>query len=65
MHLIYVGIDIAKTSFTLAIPQPKGTYQDHLLTNDEQGFAQLLTLLPTQSHCIMEASGPYYLPLAL
>jgi transposase len=63
--MIYAGIDIAKASFTLAIPQPLGGYRDYTLTNDEAGFEQLLTLLPPQVHLVMEASGPYYLPLAL
>lgn len=65
MQPIYVGIDIAKSSFAVAIPQPQGGYQDHILANAEPGFTQLLALLPPNSHCILEASGPYYLPLAL
>ncbi len=65
LSMIYAGIDIAKASFTLAIPQPKTGYKDHALTNDQTGFEQLLTLLPPQTHLVMEASGPYYLPLAL
>lgn len=63
--MIYVGIDIAKASFTLAIPQPQAAYQDHLLTNQQAGFEQLVTLLPPNAHVVMEASGPYYLPLAV
>jgi len=65
MTPIYVGIDIAKSSFAVAIPQPQGGYQDHTLVNAEPGFSQLLALLPGDSQCILEASGPYYLPLAL
>lgn len=65
MTPIYVGIDIAKTSFALAIPQTQGGYQDHILANDVAGFTQLLALLPVNSQCVMEASGSYYLPLAL
>jgi transposase len=65
MDTIYLGIDIAKASFTLAIPQPQGGYQDHLLPNSAAGFGQLMSLLPPASHCVMEASGSYYLPLAL
>ncbi len=64
MNINYIGIDIAKDTFAVAIPQPKGGYQDHNLTNNEQGFTELVALLPQNSQCIMEASGPYYLPLA-
>lgn len=64
MPINYVGIDIAKATFTVAIPQQQGSYQDHILTNDQQGFTHLLALLPPLGQCIMEASGPYYLPLA-
>jgi transposase len=63
--MLYAGIDIAKASFTLAIPKPDKGYSDYALTNDQAGFEQLLTLLPPNTHLVMEASGPYYLPLAL
>lgn len=63
--MLYAGIDIAKASFTLAIPKPDKGYADYVLTNDQVGFEQLLTLLPANTHLVMEASGPYYLPLAL
>lgn len=65
MNPIYIGIDIAKTNFALAIPQPQGSFLDYTLANTPAGFSQLLNLLPTHSHCVLEASGPYYLPLAL
>jgi transposase len=64
MTTIYVGIDIAKASFTLAIPRPQGGFQDYLLPNQPAGFEQLTTLLPPNGQVVMEASGPYYLPLA-
>lgn len=65
MDPIYIGIDIAKASFSVAIPQPNGRFLDYTLANTQAGFSQLLDLLPTPGHCVMEASGPYYLPLAL
>ncbi|GAB4016126.1 IS110 family RNA-guided transposase [Spirosoma koreense] len=65
MNTIYVGIDIAKASFTLAIPQPQGGFLDYLLPNQPAGFEQLTTLLPPNCQLVMEASGPYYLPLAV
>lgn len=64
MNTVYVGIDIAKASFTLAIPQPQGGVKDYLLPNRPAGFEQLTTLLPPNCQLVTEASGPYYLPLA-
>jgi transposase len=61
----YIGIDIAKDTFALAIPRPNGGYDDYSLPNGPTGFARLSVLLPLNSHCVLEASGPYYLPLAL
>lgn len=65
MEPIYIGIDMAKASFCLAIPQSNGRFLDYTLANTLTGFGQLRALLPTHAHCVMEASGPYYLPLAL
>ncbi|MDO1450986.1 transposase [Rhodocytophaga aerolata] len=59
----YIGIDCAKASFEVALPSQKG-YQVIKLDNTEDGFASLLTQLPHRSHCLMEASGPYYCRLA-
>jgi transposase len=63
MQTIFVGIDISKESFDLALPV-ESRFATHKLPNNPQGFAQLLTLLPPQAQCVMEASGAYYLPLA-
>ena len=65
MEPIYIGIDIAKASFRVAIPQLNGRFLDYTLANTQAGFRQLLDCLPPHSQCVMEASGPYYLPLAL
>ena len=60
----YIGIDISKEYFDLAIENEKGDYSSYQFTNDHKGFSKLLKLLPDQSWCVMEASGPYYLRLA-
>jgi transposase len=61
----YVGIDISKLSFDVAIENEKGKYTHYKFTNDSNGFSKLLKLLNTEIHCcVMEASGPYYLKLA-
>lgn len=61
----YIGIDIAKASFALVILRSNGGFDDYTLPNDKTGFARLRGLLPTNSHCMLEALGPYYLPIAL
>ena len=59
----YVGIDISKKDFDVAI-EKDGIYQHYKLTNDLEGFKLLSGLLPLDSHEVMEASGPYYVKLA-
>lgn len=60
----YIGIDISKDYFDLAIEKKQGTYSSYQFSNDRKGFSKMLKLLPEQSWCVMEASGPYYLQLA-
>lgn len=59
----YVGIDISKMTFDVAISSGKG-FSHHKFPNAEDGFESLLSLLCIGDHCVMEASGPYYLRLA-
>lgn len=61
----YVGIDISKLSFDVAICNSENKYKYYKFTNNEDGFSSLLHLLDRlESICVMEASGPYYLKLA-
>ena len=61
----YVGIDISKLTFDVAIKNEKEAYAHYKFSNDSKGFSKFLKLLNTQSDCcVMEASGPYYLKLA-
>lgn len=61
----YVGIDISKLTFDVAIKNENGKYEHHKLSNDDQGFKDLYLLLNKKRDCcVMEASGPYYLKLA-
>jgi transposase len=63
---VIVGIDIAKDSFAVALPlAEKGGYQHLKFNNTAAGFKKLCTHLSLASHCVMEASGVYYLPLAV
>lgn len=61
----YVGIDISKLTFDVAICNSESKYKYFKFTNDLEGFTSLLTHLDSlESICVMEASGPYYLRLA-
>ncbi len=58
------GIDVSKATFDVAF------YEDekwiHLkFSNQKEGFEAFLATLNPTTTCVMEASGPYYLPLAM
>lgn len=59
----YVGIDISKLTFDIALPKGD-SYEHHQFSNDTKGFKKLVKLLKPDFCCVMEASGPYYLKLA-
>ncbi len=61
--MIYIGIDCAKLTFEVALPGAKN-YQVVKFNNTEEGFTDLFSRLPPGSHCVMEATGPYYCRLA-
>jgi len=60
----FIGIDISKTAFSVAFPQPDGCYQVKEFSNDEEGINNLLPLLDQQVHCVMEATGSYSMLLS-
>ncbi|MFK7002211.1 IS110 family RNA-guided transposase [Flavobacterium oreochromis] len=61
----YVGIDISKLSFDVAIYNSKDKYKYYKFSNNQEGFLLLLDVLnSSESICVMEASGSYYLKLA-
>jgi transposase len=59
----YVGIDISKFFFDVALPDGGG-YRYYKFNNDQTGFSALLKILHKESTVVMEATGPYYLRLA-
>ena len=60
----YVGIDLSKDFFDVALPQ-QDKYRHLKLENNLKGFSRLVEALQgLQACCVMEASGPYYLQLA-
>ncbi|ANF52388.1 hypothetical protein A0O34_18530 [Chryseobacterium glaciei] len=61
----YVGIDLSKLSFDVALCNSENKYTYHKFANNEKGFSSLLSLLnKSECICVMEASGSYYLKLA-
>ena len=61
----FVGIDISKLTFDVGIPLDKeGKYRHSKYDNNAPGFLDFKKCLPLDSVCVMEASGPYYMPLA-
>ena len=64
MEQIYTGIDVAKESFVVAT-KLEGKVITSLHSNDKKGIQQFLKSLPSQTWCIMEATGVYSLQLAI
>lgn len=63
---VTVGIDISKDSFDVALPlAEKAGYQHLKFPNTAAGYKKFSAHLPAPCHCVMEASGVYYLPLAV
>lgn len=61
----YIGIDISKLSFDVAIKLGNDKYSHFKFSNNSEGFIKFRALLnPDYAICVMEASGPYYLKLA-
>jgi transposase len=63
---VNVGIDISKNSFDVAIPnKKKDGYLHKKFSNNAEGFEKFCKELEPESCCVMEASGVYYLQLAI
>ena len=58
-----IGIDVSKETFDVAFEQ-EGQWQHKVYANSAKGFKEFTKQVSAESHCVMEASGPYYLPLA-
>jgi len=59
-----IGIDISKASFDVSFEKSNGSFYHEKFSNDAKGFKSFRKLLLADDHCVMEASGPYYLKLA-
>lgn len=59
-----IGIDISKATFDIGFIKEE-QWLHNVFTNDLKGFKSLVKIIGSDDHCIMEASGPYYLQLAM
>lgn len=57
--MVYIGIDISKSSFVAAYPSTNG-YRTRTFPNTTAGVRKFIaTLSVTEHHCVMEATGNY------
>ena len=63
----FTGIDISKLTFDACILSADGKekQQQRQFCYDHQGIKAFVQWLPAGTHCIMEATGAYYLKLAM
>lgn len=59
-----IGIDISKQTFDVGFME-ESIWQHFVFENSEKGFRELLKKVEVDDWLVMEASGPYYLQLAL
>lgn len=59
-----IGIDISKATFDVAF-QLDGKWRHARFDNKQAGFDKLLGIAGENARFLMEASGPYHLPLAM
>lgn len=61
---VFSGFDVSKDYFDVFIIDEQGKSIGHRVDYTPKGLKSLAKLIPLQSHCVMEATGPYYLKLA-
>lgn len=59
----FAGFDVSKLFFDVHVIH-EGKEQSCRFSYDDKGLAALVKWLPHTAHCVMEATGPYYLRLA-
>ncbi len=59
-----IGIDISKASFDIGYQKEDGKFHSSKFGNASKGFSKFRELIGDGDHCVMEATGPYYLYLA-
>lgn len=58
------GIDVSKDFLDIAVSEDGSCIYSGKFPNDRQGFDELLVHVKESSLVVMEATGPYYLPVA-
>jgi len=59
-----IGIDISKLTFDVAFQKKDEKFSHFKFSNDTKGFKKFMRVIDKGGHCVMEATGPYYLFLA-
>jgi len=59
-----IGIDISKASFDVGYQKKDEIFSFQKFENNANGFGKFGKLVEPGDHCVMEATGPYYLSLA-
>ena len=57
---VYCGIDVSKSSFDVYYQEKNYVYENAI-----KGFKSLKQVINKEAQCVMEATGPYYLQLAV
>ena len=60
---VYVGIDVAKDTLSVALPKDQA-WQLLTVKNTPEGIRSLQVQLPPDAHCILEATGSYSVLIA-
>jgi transposase len=55
----YVGIDVAKDTLVVALPQTTTTWKVRSIGNTPEDIRGLIKKLPDQAHVVLEATGSY------
>lgn len=55
----YIGIDVSKGSLSVAVPKLNAGWKLTEYANSPDGIRALLSQLPDQPHCVLEATGSY------
>ena len=55
----YIGIDVSKNTLAVALPANNGGWIVKTFANNPAGIRSMMSQLPQESHCILEATGSY------
>lgn len=61
---VFSGFDVSKDYFDFFTIDDQGKSGGQRVVYNREGLKSLSRLIPAGSHCVMEATGPYYLKLA-